>query len=88
MRFVMLSSPGNLSELSYFILKFLWFNVLVKEWVNREDRVLHFVQCSFFTNCNPMGSCFIVGGLCMLQEMISKGLHEPVPSLRVESEWA
>jgi len=78
------SSPGDLSELSFFdfILKLLWFNVLVKERVNREDRVLHFVQCLFFSSCYPMSSCLIVGGLCMLQEMMSKGIPEPVPSLR------
>jgi len=71
-----------------FIPKFLWFNVLVKERVNRKDRVLYFVQCLFFTSCYLMGSCLIVGGLCMLQEMMSKGIPEPVISLRVESEWA
>jgi len=83
------SSPGDLSELSFdFNLKFLWFNVLVKEQVNREDRVLHFVQCLFFTSCYPMGSCLIVGGLSMLQEVMSWGIPAPVPTLRVESEWA
>jgi len=53
-----------------FILQFLWFNVLLKERVNREDGVLHFVQCLFFTSCYPMGICLIVGGLSMLQEVM------------------
>ena len=62
----------------------------MKERVNREDRVLHLVQCLFFTNCYPrmMGSCLIVWGLCMPQAMMSKGILELLPSLRVDSEWA
>ena len=56
------SSPGDLSELSFFdfILKLLWFNVLVKERVNREDRVPHFVQCLIFTSCHPRNGGLIV----------------------------
>jgi len=69
-------------------LRVKWFNALVKERVNKKHRVLYFVQCLFFTSCYPMGSCLIVGGLCMLQEIMSKGIPEPVPSLRVESERA
>ena len=71
MQIVMPSSPGFV-RIKFFdiILGFLWFNVLVKERVNREDRVLHFVQCLFSTSCYPMGSCLIVEGLFMLQEMI------------------
>ena len=57
MQIVMPSSPGFVRVKFFdFILKFLWFNVLVIERVNREDRVLHFVQCLFFASCYPMGS--------------------------------
>ena len=34
-----------------------------------------------------MGSCLIIRGLCMCQEMVSEGISEPVPRLRVESKW-
>jgi len=82
--------PGGFVRVIFFdfIPKFLWFDVLVKERVSRKGGVLYFVQCLFFTSCYPMGSCLILGGLCMLQEMMSLGIPEPVPSLRIESDWA
>ena len=62
----------------------------MKEQVDREDRELYLVQCLFLTSCYPMGSCLIIRGLCMCQEMVSEGISEPVPRLRVEpeSKWA
>jgi len=48
MRIVMPASPGFVKVKFFdFILKFLWFNVLVTERVNREDRVLRLYSVCF-----------------------------------------
>jgi len=82
--------PARFVRVKFFnkSLELLWFNFFVKEWVNREDRVLHFGQCMFSTSYYPMGSWLIVGGLCMLHEMMCKGIPEQVPSLKVQSKRA
>jgi len=65
--------PRGLVRVEFFdfISEFLWFDVLVKERVNREGRALHFMQCLLFTSRYPMSNGLIVGGLFMFLGMMS-----------------